>query len=169
MNFLPFVQLQHSSSWSTLAFKLVISSLLFAMDVMSQSAFEFLGSPNALFNFSRPIVVPPPPGEGRRVKIGKFRPDLKMIRYPPLSLSDLFMSNQLDWRNTRCILHYVLRVLKTCLWDPRCQTYVFKSQMGSKQSVVVATEWRFFQITFLGTKNHRKNGTVSFLINSPII
>ena len=25
--------------------------------------------------------------------------------------------------------HYVLRVLKTCLWDPRCQTYVFESRI----------------------------------------
>ena len=23
------------------------------------------------------------------------------------------------------VKHYVLRVLKTSLWDPRCQTYVF--------------------------------------------
>ena len=28
--------------------------------------------------------------------------------------------------------------------------------MGSKQSVVVPTEWSFLQITFFGTKNHRK-------------
>ena len=26
--------------------------------------------------------------------------------------------------------HYVLRVLKTCLWDPRCQTYVFESRIA---------------------------------------
>ena len=41
--------------------------------------------------------------------------------------------------------------------------------MGSKQSVTGATERVFFQITFLGTKKHQKNWTVSFLINSPII
>ena len=29
-------------------------------------------------------------------------------------------------------------------------------KMGSKQSVVVPTEWSFFQITFFGTKNHWK-------------
>ena len=29
--------------------------------------------------------------------------------------------------------------------------------MGSKQSIPGATEWVFFQITFFGTKNHRKN------------
>ena len=29
--------------------------------------------------------------------------------------------------------------------------------MGSKQSITGATEWVFFQITFFGTKNHRKN------------
>ena len=27
------------------------------------------------------------------------------------------------------MLHYVLRVLKTSLWDPRRQTYVFKTQI----------------------------------------
>ena len=48
-------------------------------------------------------------------------------------------------------IHYVLRVLKTSLWDPRCQTYVFKTpncirnpKMGSKQSVVVATDSTLF-------------------------
>ena len=25
--------------------------------------------------------------------------------------------------------HYVLRVLKTFLWDPRCQTYIFKTKI----------------------------------------
>jgi hypothetical protein len=28
------------------------------------------------------------------------------------------------------LYHYVLRVLKTYLWDPRCQTYVFKTQIA---------------------------------------
>ena len=37
--------------------------------------------------------------------------------------------------------------------------------MGSKQSVVVATEWSFFQITFLGTKNHWKNDIFEQLTN----
>ena len=27
-------------------------------------------------------------------------------------------------------LHYILRVLKTSLWDPRCQTYVFKTKIA---------------------------------------
>ena len=27
-------------------------------------------------------------------------------------------------------IHYVLRVLKTSLWDPRCQTYVFKTKIA---------------------------------------
>ena len=42
-------------------------------------------------------------------------------------------------------------------------------KMGSKQSVVVPTVRWFFQITFLGTKNHQINWTVSLLIDSPII
>ena len=56
--------------------------------------------------------------------------------------ADLYFSNQNDLRNPK---------------------------MGSKQSVVVATERRFFQITFLGTKNHQKNRTVSLLIHSHMI
>ena len=28
------------------------------------------------------------------------------------------------------LIHYVLRVLKTSLWDPRCQTYVFKTKIA---------------------------------------
>ena len=56
--------------------------------------------------------------------------------------ADLHFSNQKDLRNPK---------------------------IGSKQSVTDATEWVFFQITFFGTKNHRKNGTVSLVINSPII
>ena len=55
---------------------------------------------------------------------------------------------------------YVLRVLKTSIKNPK---------MGSKQSITSATKWWFFQINFLGTKNHQKNWTVSLLINSPII
>ncbi len=27
-------------------------------------------------------------------------------------------------------MHYVLRVLKTSLWNPRCQTYVFKTKIA---------------------------------------
>ena len=42
---------------------------------------------------------------------------------------DLYFSNQNDLRNPK---------------------------MGSKQSVVVPTEWSFLQITFFGTKNHQK-------------
>ena len=30
----------------------------------------------------------------------------------------------------QCIFHYVLRVLKTSLWDSRCQTYVFKTKIS---------------------------------------
>ena len=32
-------------------------------------------------------------------------------------------------KNDKRLIHYVLRVLKTSLWDPRCQTYVFKTRM----------------------------------------
>ena len=59
-----------------------------------------------------------------------------------LQEADLYFSNQNDLRNPK---------------------------MGSKQSVVVATEGWFFQITFLGRKNHRKNRTVSLLIHSLVI
>ena len=30
---------------------------------------------------------------------------------------------------SKLLLHYVLRVLKTFLWDPRCQTYIFKTKI----------------------------------------
>ena len=46
---LLFAQLQHSSSWSTLSFRSVISLVLFAINSMSQRTSDFLGSPNALF------------------------------------------------------------------------------------------------------------------------
>ena len=59
-----------------------------------------------------------------------------------LQEADLYFSNQNDLRNPK---------------------------MGSKQSVVVPTVRWFFQITFLGTKNHWKNPTVSLLINSLVI
>ena len=42
-------------------------------------------------------------------------------------------------------------------------------KMGSNQSFTVPPYKWFFQITFLGTKKHQKNWTVSLLINSPII
>jgi chitin synthase len=32
--------------------------------------------------------------------------------------------------DTKLRIHYVLRVLKTSLWDPRCQTYVFKTKIA---------------------------------------
>ena len=59
-----------------------------------------------------------------------------------LQEADLYFSNQNDLRNPK---------------------------MGSKQSVVVATAGWFFQITFLGRKNHRKNRTVWLLIHSLVI
>ena len=34
--------------------------------------------------------------------------------------------------------------------------------MGSKQSILDATEWVFFQITFFGTKNHQKMTFLNF-------
>ena len=46
---LLFAQLQHSSSWSTLSFRSLISLVLFAINSMSQRTSDFLGSPNALF------------------------------------------------------------------------------------------------------------------------
>ena len=55
---------------------------------------------------------------------------------------DLYFSNQNDLRNPK---------------------------MGSKQSVVVPTIRWFFQITFLGAKNHWKNPMVSLLIHSLVI
>ena len=30
-------------------------------------------------------------------------------------------------------MHYVIRVLKSCLWDSRCQTYVFKTEPERNQ------------------------------------
>ena len=62
LNFLHFVQLQHSSSWSTLLFRLVISfvvftifssTLVFISEIkrISQSFSDVFGRPNALFIF----------------------------------------------------------------------------------------------------------------------
>ena len=35
------------------------------------------------------------------------------------------------WQDFKIIIsHYVLRVLKTSLWDSRCQTYVFKTKIA---------------------------------------
>ena len=53
INFLLFVKLQHSSSWSTLSFKFAILLVLFAMVNISQTTSDFLGSPNALLSFWR--------------------------------------------------------------------------------------------------------------------
>ena len=59
------------------------------------------------------------------------------------------------------LLHYVLSVLKTSLWDPRCQTYIFKTGMTyGIQKWIQNNQFQtlpnsdFFQITFLGTNNH---------------
>ena len=30
------------------------------------------------------------------------------------------------------VYHYVLRMLKTCLWDPRCQTFFFKPKLNKE-------------------------------------
>ena len=43
------LQLQHSSSWSTLSLRLVISLVLFAIVSIPQRTSDFLGRPNALF------------------------------------------------------------------------------------------------------------------------
>ena len=46
------------------------------------------------------------------------------------------------------------QVSDLCFQNQNC---IRNSKMGPKQSVAGPTEWSFFQITFFGTKNHRKN------------
>ena len=60
-------------------------------------------------------------------------------------------------------IHYVLRVLKTCLWDPRCQIYVFESRIAygiykwvQNNQFQTPLSNDFFKKLFLEQKNHQK-------------
>ena len=63
--------------------------------------------------------------------------------------------------------HCVLRVLKTSLWDPRYQTYVFESRIAQGIQVWVQNNQLpalpsniFFQKLFGVQKNYEKNWTL---------
>ena len=69
-----------------------------------------------------------------------------------------------------CIIKLRLGVLKTFLWDPRCQTYVFESRIAQGiqiwvQNNKLLTPWLTlpsticFKKLFSAQKNHQKNKT----------
>ena len=58
--------------------------------------------------------------------------------------------------------HYVLRVLKTSLWNPRCQTYVFKTKIAQgiqkwfqNNQFQTLPSNDFFKKLFSEQKNHQ--------------
>ena len=50
-----------------------------------------------------------------------------ICRNQPNPSQNLFCSHSI---NIHVCSHYVLRVLITCLWDPRCHPYVFESRIA---------------------------------------
>ena len=84
-------------------------------------------------------------------------------------LHSIFQILKKEWNTYNGDIHYVLRVLKTCLWDPRCQTYVFESRIvweiqiwlqNNQFQTLLSND--FFKKLFSGQKNHRKKLDVFF-------
>ena len=68
------------------------------------------------------------------------------------------------------VYHCLLRVLKTSLLDPRCQTYVFESRIAQGIQIWVQNNQLLtlpsticFKKLFSAQKNHQKNNNLIFL------